>query len=112
MLINDRSTAIGFFLTAVFAVQPLTAQQTYQHPPREIVEVLDAPAPPTAIVSPTGNALILATPVRYRPISDLAEPMLRGAGTRINPRNNGSHLFAYNVALKLQQIPDGAEVAI
>ncbi|MCU1230172.1 MAG: hypothetical protein JWO97_3056 [Acidobacteria bacterium] len=112
MLINDRSTAIGFFLTAVIAVQPLAAQQTYQHPPREIVEVLDAPAPPTAIVSPTGNALILATPVRYRPISDLAEPMLRGAGTRINPRNNGSHLFAYNVALKLQQIPDGAEVAI
>ncbi|MEA2570262.1 MAG: hypothetical protein QOI24_2263 [Acidobacteriota bacterium] len=112
MRINVPSTAVGVFLTVVLAAQPLAAQQTYQHPPREIVDVLDAPPPPTPLVSPAGNALILATPVRYRPISDLAEPMLRGAGTRINPRNNGSHLFAYNVALKLQQIPDGPEVPI
>jgi hypothetical protein len=41
----------------------------------------------------TAQALILATPVQYRPISDLAEPAIRGAGVRINPRNNGHHLF-------------------
>jgi len=105
-------TSFGVFLSIVIAAQPLAAQQAYQHPPREIVEILDAPAPPVPFVSPAGNAVILATPVQYRPISDLAEPMLHGAGTRINPRNNGPHLFAYYVALKLQHIPDGAEVAI
>lgn len=100
-----RQTAVGvIFLSIVVVPHPLAAQQLYQHPPREIVEILDAPAPPVPFVSPAGNALILATPVQYRPISDLAEPMLHGAGTRINPRNNGSHLFAYFVTPKLQHI--------
>ncbi|HYI08303.1 MAG TPA: prolyl oligopeptidase family serine peptidase [Thermoanaerobaculia bacterium] len=109
---NLRRTATGLFLVMLAAAQPAGAQQPYQHPPREIVEILDAPAPPVPVLSPAGNALILATPVQYRPISDLAEPMIRGAGTRINPRNNGSHLFVYYVALELQQIPDGPAVAL
>ena len=113
MFANLRPAAIGvIYVSILVAAQPLAAQQLYQHPPREIVEILDAPAPPVPFVSPAGNALLLATPVQYRPISDLAEPMLHGAGTRINPRNNGPHLFAYYVALKLQPLPDGAEVAI
>src|SRR5437763_50097 len=112
MRMNLRWTSNAISLTIVIAAQPLAAQQIYQHPPREIVQILDAPAPPVPFVSPAGNALILATPVQYRPISDLAEPMLHGAGTRINPRNNGPHLFAYYVAFTLQHIPDGAEVAI
>jgi dipeptidyl aminopeptidase/acylaminoacyl peptidase len=107
---NIRWAAV--FPTIVFAALHGVAQQTYQHAPRAIAEVLDAPALPLPIVSPAGNALILATPVRYRPISDLAEPMAPAAGTRINPRNNGQHLFQYYVALKLQKIPDGPEVAL
>jgi dipeptidyl aminopeptidase/acylaminoacyl peptidase len=99
-------------LLAVLAAQPLAAQQTYQHAPREISDILDAPAPSKPFVSPAGNAMVLATPVTYRPISDLAEPMVRGAGTRMNPRNNGSHLFVYYVALKLLRISDGTEVAL
>jgi dipeptidyl aminopeptidase/acylaminoacyl peptidase len=102
---------IAIFLSIVVAAH-VAAQQPYQHPPREIVEILDAPPPPVPFVSPAGNALILATPVQYRPISDLAEPMLHGAGTRINPRNNGPHLFVYYVGFQLQHLPDGAEVAI
>ncbi|MEA2240216.1 MAG: hypothetical protein QOC81_4940 [Thermoanaerobaculia bacterium] len=112
MLTNLRSTVTLIFLTTVCASLPISAQQTYQHPPQEMVEILDAPPPPEPFVSPAGNALILATPVRYRPISDLAEPMLKGAGTRINPRNNGPHLFVYYVALTLRRIPDGREVAL
>src|ERR1700682_6478359 len=112
MLMNLRWTAIGILLTIVVAAQLVGAQQAYQHPPREIVEVLEAPAPPVPFASPAGNALIVATPVRYRPISDLGEAMLRRAGTRINPRNNGPHLFAYYVALELQHIPDGPAVAV
>jgi len=106
---NFRWSAV--WLSIVVAAQ-LGAQQPYQHAPRAIAEVLDAPAPPIPNVSPAGNAMILATPVRYRPISDLAEPMAPAAGTRINPRNNGHHLFPYSVALKLQRIPDGPEVPL
>lgn len=99
-------------IAAAVVAFPATAQQTYQRPPRGIVELLDAPAPPAPFVSPAGNALILATPVQYRPISDLAEPAIRGAGVRINPRNNGHHLFVYYLALKLQRLPDGPQIEL
>jgi dipeptidyl aminopeptidase/acylaminoacyl peptidase len=113
VLRNLTRAAIHLFSLAVLvAATPAAAQQPYQRPPREIVDILDAPAPPVPVVSPAGNAMILATPVRYRPISDLAEPMFPGAGIRINPRNNGHHLFVYYVALDLQRIPDGAALAL
>jgi dipeptidyl aminopeptidase/acylaminoacyl peptidase len=97
---------------AIAAAFPLAAQQPYHHAPREIADILDAPAPPEALVSPAGNAVLLATPVRYRPVSDLAEPFFRGGGLRINPRNNASHLFPYYVALTLQRIADGVAVPL
>lgn len=109
---NLKWTAIAALLLLVIAAPPLGAQQPYQRPPREIAEILDAPGRPEAFPSPAGNALILATPIQYRPISDLAEPMLRGAGTRINPRNNGPHLFVYYVAFTLQHLPDGPAVSL
>ena len=82
----------------------IPAQDTYRRPPREIAAVLDAPVPPVPIVSPAGNAILLATPVRYRPIADLAEPFFRGGGLRANPRNNASYLFAHYTALQMQRI--------
>src|SRR5947207_13431350 len=112
MLTNLRCTAIAISLAVIAAAQPIGAQQSYEHPPREIVEILDAPSPPVPFPSPAGNAVILATPVKYRPISDLAEPVFRGAGVRINPRNNGPHLFVYYVGYKLLPIPEGAEVTL
>jgi dipeptidyl aminopeptidase/acylaminoacyl peptidase len=119
MLMNVRRTAMTIcfativsFLAILVAALPADAQQTYQRPPREIAEILDAPAAPVPFVSPAGNAMLLATPVQYRPISDLADPMFPGAGIRINPRTNGHHLFVYYVALELQQLPGGAAVKV
>jgi dipeptidyl aminopeptidase/acylaminoacyl peptidase len=108
MRMNRRRTAaIAIFLTIVVA--PCVLAESYQRPPKEIVDILDAPASPIALVSPAGNAMLLATPVTYRPISDFAEPFFRGGGVRINPRNNASYLFPYYVALKLQALPGGTE---
>jgi dipeptidyl aminopeptidase/acylaminoacyl peptidase len=109
---NYRSAVIVLSLSLLSIAVPVAGQQTWQHPPAEIVRILDAPPPPQSFVSSSGNAVVLATPIRYRPISDLAEPMLRGAGTRINPRNNGSHLFVYYTALAILRVPTGAVIPI
>ncbi len=45
--------------------------------------MLHAPLPPIAVIDPTHNRMLLATMVRYPPIADLAEPMLRMAGSRV-----------------------------
>ena len=88
------------------------AQQGYKKPPKEVVDILSSPVTPTALVSPARDAMLLATGLRYPPIADLAQPMLRLAGLRINPSTNGPHRFQYSVALNLKRISDGSEVKI
>lgn len=94
------------------AVATAHAEQTYQRPPREILEVLDAPAIPSMIPSPNAQWLVMATPLRYPPVSDLAEPQLRLAGVRINPRTNGIHGAFYWVGLTVKKLPEGPEVTM
>jgi len=96
----------------LLAIAPLHADETYQRPPKEILDVLDAPPFPVTFVSPTGDTLLLGTQLRYPPISDLAEPQLRLAGVRINPRTNGIHGAFYFVKYALKKLPDGTEVPV
>src|SRR5438309_1814053 len=84
-----RSSLLAVFVFAALAA----AEVTYQKPPRAVQEILDAPATPVLSVSPAHTHVILAEPLRYPPIADLAEPMLRLAGIRINPKTNGPHRF-------------------
>jgi dipeptidyl aminopeptidase/acylaminoacyl peptidase len=107
-----KSIAPFSLLLVMVAALPAGAQQKYQHPPKEILEILDAPALPVPIVSPTGDALIFGRPLWYPPISDLAEPLLRLAGVRINPRNNAVHGSYYFVSYSLKKLPDGSEISV
>src|SRR5262245_35195395 len=77
-----------FLLSCVLLgpVLPARAQTLYQKPPKQVLDVLHAPAFPNAVVNPTRDAMILSTPVSYPSIAYLAEPMLRLAGVRIIPR--------------------------
>ena len=67
----------------------LSAQTAYKKPPQAVTDILDAPAFPTVSVSPTRDVIALVQSDRYPPIAELAEPMLRLAGLRINPKTNG-----------------------
>ncbi len=82
------------------------AQGSYKQPPKEVMDVLNAPATPTISVSPTRDRIALLEPLRYPPISELAQPMLRIAGLRINPNTNGHHRQPYSVSFKLKNISD------
>ncbi len=80
------------FLCGVFAVTitlDAFGQEGYQKPPQAVVDILDAPAPPMLSISPTGDNIILVQTARYPSIEELAAPMLRLAGLRINPKTNG-----------------------
>lgn len=63
----------------------------YQKPPEAIRRILEAPATPLVRLAPTGDRIVVAEPVRYPPIAELARPMLRLAGVRIDPANFGPH---------------------
>jgi dipeptidyl aminopeptidase/acylaminoacyl peptidase len=120
---NRRSSffnrVVGFALALLMFVtlRPLGSasgqpQETYKKPPPEILEVLHAPVTPQVSVSPTRDFLMLMEGVRYPPIADLAQPMLRVAGLRINPKTNGPHRDSYLTSLVLVRIADGAEIRV
>ncbi|CAN5197436.1 S9 family peptidase [soil metagenome] len=84
----------------------------YKKPPKEIEDILNAPVTPATIISPAKDKILLAEPLRYPPIAELAQPMLRLAGSRINPNTNGQHRQPYFVKLTLKNIADGKEMPI
>ncbi len=90
----------------------VSAQKGYQKPPKDVVDVLGAPVVPSASISPTKDYMLLAQGVRYPPISELAQPMLRLAGLRIDPRTNGRHRANYFVKYTLKKVADGAEMEV
>ena len=88
------------------------AQSGYQKPPKEIEDVLNAPANPSTSISPAKDKILLLEPLRYPPIAELAQPMLRLAGIRINPNTNGQHRQPYSVKMTLKNIADGKEMPV
>jgi dipeptidyl aminopeptidase/acylaminoacyl peptidase len=85
----------------------------YLTPPKVIVDILDARPTPQTVVSPARNAIAVIDRHSMPTIADLAQPMLRLAGTRINPRTNGLQRTSGVVyAITLKSIADGTEVKV
>ena len=77
-------------LAAAFAAPVAWAQPAaYQLAPEPIATALEAPAPPTILLSPARDLLAILSRPGLPSIAELAEPELGLAGILINPRNNG-----------------------
>ena len=63
----------------------------YDKPPTEILDVLHAPSPAQAYVDPTGNVMMLISWIDYPSITQVAEPFLKLAGVRLEPRTRSRH---------------------
>src|SRR5450759_56414 len=94
------------------AVLFLSAAEPYRKPPQAVLDVLNSPLTPTLAISPTRHFAMQGQPVRYPPIAELAQPMLRIAGMRINPKTNGLHNTTFNSSLTLRKIPEGTEIKV
>jgi dipeptidyl aminopeptidase/acylaminoacyl peptidase len=88
------------------------AESGYRKPAQEILDVLHAPATPLAGVNPTRTHMFLAERVLYPPIAEVAAPMLRLAGVRIDPASNGPHRRPYYTGLTIKRIADGRDTRI
>jgi dipeptidyl aminopeptidase/acylaminoacyl peptidase len=84
----------------------------YMMPPKEIVAAFDAQPLPQAVLSPTKQVMALTFRKAQPTIAELSQPMLRLAGARVNPRNNGPHRFVEIYAITLKKIADGTEVKV
>src|SRR5258708_12038350 len=89
-------------LTGAVRIEPAAHDQTttpaeqavlhgYQKAPQPISDILSAAPTPLVLVSPKANQLLVVDRLANPPVADLAQPMLRLAGLRINPATNGRH---------------------
>lgn len=101
----------GFLFFALLFVGSAFAQG-YKQPPQNVLDILNAPAIPNTIVSPSKDVILMTETLRYPPISELAQPMLRLAGLRINPNTNGSHRPVYAVKITLKSTATGKETPV
>ena len=78
---------------------------TYKTPPKEIMDLVLAKPTPGVNVNSKGEWMILTERSDFPTIEDMAQPELRIAGLRINPRNFGPSRTAYAVNIQIQHIP-------
>ena len=97
-------------VTLLALVAPsLGAQEPYKQPPDIVRRIVDAPRLPSLAPSPDGKTLLLAHPTGLPTIADFAQPLLRLAGRRINPRTNGPYSVSGFRALTLRDVATGQE---
>jgi len=103
-------TVAAFVTTASAGASDNSAQAAteWQSPPQELLEVLHAPQLPWVWTAPTGEYMLLADPVLYPPLAELAAPMHKLAGIRVNPAINGYHGEHGGTSPRLVRVEDGA----
>lgn len=102
------SLAVALWLVPSLAGAQAPDEPRYLLPPKAIVDALDAPPPPDVYLSPARDVVAVLDRAPMPSIADLARPMLRLAGLRIDPKNNGRHRARTARGLTLKTVADGA----
>src|SRR6185436_11588158 len=85
----------------------------YLLPPKVIVDMIDAAPTPGVVVAPDRKTLALLERRSLPTVADLAQPIHRIAGQRINPKTNGRQQRTGGVyAITLQQVAGGKQTKI
>ena len=84
----------------------------YQTPPRAIQDLLLAPPTPRVSFASDGRTLALLAVQDFPTVAELAQPELRLAGLRFNPRTNGPSRVSYAVGIKMKKLPNGPETEV
>ncbi|MCC3158013.1 prolyl oligopeptidase family serine peptidase [Hymenobacter sp. 15J16-1T3B] len=84
----------------------------YRTPPRAIADLVDAPLTPRISLSSDGKWMALLAVQAMPTVAELAQPELRLAGMRINPRLNAPSRQSYATGLMLRRLEDGKDMAV
>jgi len=99
-----RRTVVIFFLFIGF-ISNAQDDVTYKTPPKEIMDLVLSKPTPGVSIDRKGEWMILTERSDFPTIEDMAQPELRIAGLRLNPRNFGPSRTGYFVSLQLKHIP-------
>ena len=94
------------------ARQQTATPSGYLMPPKVIVDILDAPLTPSLIVAPDRRTVALLYRRSMPTIAELAQPVHRIAGTRLNPKTNGRQQRGGVTGITLKSVADGTEIKV
>ncbi|MGB8660190.1 MAG: prolyl oligopeptidase family serine peptidase [Candidatus Acidiferrum sp.] len=117
---NTLSPRFGLLASLLILAVPSAQAQTnlkYQLPPKAIVDIVDALPTPGVELSPAGSGagkrwLLIEHFSGLPTIAELAEPELRLAGLRFNPKTDGPSRGRYDTSLELQALPNGKAATV
>ena len=105
---KKTAVRLAVLCTALLAFVPaLTAQEPYKLPPKEIIDIVDAPPTPLVSMSPAGDVMALIDRESMPSIAYLSEPILRIAGMRITPAFNSRQVLSFSTDLSLKDMKTG-----
>jgi dipeptidyl aminopeptidase/acylaminoacyl peptidase len=109
MMRNHGIRFAGAAVALLIATAPAPAQDVvgYRVPPDPIPQILDTQPTPLTSIAPDGAVMALLGRSGLPGIAELAEPELRLAGTRINPRTNGPSRSTHSQSITFHDIETG-----
>lgn len=87
-------------------------QTNYQLPPKAIMDLATAPPTPTVMFTSDGTWMVIMQRNAFMSIEDLAQPELRIAGLRINPKSFAGSRIPFMVDVKFKNVKSGIEYVI
>lgn len=102
--------ALVFFLA--FLGAEVSAQSTYQTPPKSIADLVNAPSTPSVRWSKNGDWMLLMERSDNPSIETLSQPELKIAGMRINPATSGPSRQIGVENIKIKNSQSGEEIQI
>jgi len=101
-----------FPLLAFTATASAQENVAFRTPPEEIRKLVDAPLPPAVLVDPAGTRLVLLDLPGYKTLAELAEPELRLAGLRINPKSHNRARLNVTTGISVKEIASGKSARV
>ncbi|MEO6221826.1 MAG: prolyl oligopeptidase family serine peptidase [Vicinamibacterales bacterium] len=105
--------ASAFALVALTVVAPAAQSPTttsgYLMPPKVIADIMDAEPLPGVSVSPDRTTLLLTHRRSMPTLAEVAAPILRLGGSRINPLSNGPRVLNGVTGITLKDVATGVE---
>ena len=82
-LLNSLLVAFTLLCCSGTAMRAQQGSGGYSQPPKNILDVMRAPASPSPFINPTHDKLLLVSNEEYPSIARVATPFLRLAGVRV-----------------------------
>ncbi|MXP39060.1 prolyl oligopeptidase family serine peptidase [Erythromicrobium ramosum] len=109
-----RSIRLAAAFGIAVSIPALAAAQEdgYQTPPAAVADIVTRAPSPNVSVSPAGDQLLLIQREALPPVADLAKPMEKLAGLRLDAATNDRHRTRSASGLTLQDIASGQTRAV